>query len=183
MLFLVLVVGGRIHPRALGRRFKRVRQKSDPVTQPVEVNEDPSPRRLPNWVNRLHWTRRDEDTKTLAFLSLISESDSTSPSTPIPITSDQTSIGSDPKQAALVVDDPSVEPLHASLVRRPEGTFRLADQGSAAGTWVNYTPVSQGGTRLEHGDLVHIGGVGFRFTLRKPTRVRKPVVTVIEPDK
>ena len=52
----------------------------------------------------------------------------------------------------------------------------MADAGSVAGVWVNYTPISQSGARLEHGDLVHIGRIGFRFTLRQPGATRKPVV-------
>jgi DEAD/DEAH box helicase domain-containing protein len=53
--------------------------------------------------------------------------------------------------------------------------------GSVAGTWVNYMLVPTTGTRLEHGDLIHIGRVGFRFSLREPQRVRKPVIMIEEP--
>jgi pSer/pThr/pTyr-binding forkhead associated (FHA) protein len=52
------------------------------------------------------------------------------------------------------------------------GAFRLADEGSTAGTWVNYTPVSHEGTRLEHGDLIHFGRVGYRFMLKEPRRAQ-----------
>jgi pSer/pThr/pTyr-binding forkhead associated (FHA) protein len=75
-----------------------------------------------------------------------------------------------------MVDDPSVESIHARLVRVGE-TYRISDDGSVAGTWVNYTPVSNEGTRLEHGDLVHIGTAGYRFTLYQPSRVLKTIIS------
>jgi predicted component of type VI protein secretion system len=74
-----------------------------------------------------------------------------------------------------------VEALHASLTREKEGTFRLTDEGSTAGTWVNYAQVPESGTYLEQGDLIHFGRVGFRFMLRDPKRVRKPVQKPQEP--
>ncbi len=80
-----------------------------------------------------------------------------------------------------VIDDPSIEGLHAQLKREPDGVFRLSDAGSIGGTWVNYTPVSQEGVCLEHGDLIHFGRVGFRFQLRDAKQVRKPVLKPKEP--
>jgi pSer/pThr/pTyr-binding forkhead associated (FHA) protein len=62
-------------------------------------------------------------------------------------------------------------------VRKEDGSFRLVDEGSVAGTWVNYSSVSSDGVTLEHGDLIHIGRVNFRFTQRDPLRQRKPVIT------
>jgi predicted component of type VI protein secretion system len=75
----------------------------------------------------------------------------------------------------LVLDDASVEALHARL-QRENNSFRLADSSSVAGTWVNYTPVPQDGMILENGDIIHIGRIGFRFMQREPGHVRKPVV-------
>jgi hypothetical protein len=34
--------------------------------------------------------------------------------------------------------------------------------------------------RLEHGDLIHLGRVSFRFELTNPRRIRQPVVTPID---
>ena len=180
VLLLVLVLGGRIRPKSQGA-LKKARRKSDPVTQPVSMKNEPPPHRLPGWVNRLQWPQRRITPKANAFLSRISETDQASDSTPIPITADEITLGCDPNQATLVLNDPSVEALHARLVRTPDNTYRLADEGSVAGTWINYTPVSGEGAKLEHGDLVHIGRVGFRFTLRQPGPERKPVVTLQGP--
>jgi predicted component of type VI protein secretion system len=76
-----------------------------------------------------------------------------------------------------------VEGLHARLVRQEDGSFRLIDQGSVAGTWVNYAEVPEEGQVLQHGDLIHFGRVGFRFTLRLPQNVSKPVTTLQENQK
>jgi pSer/pThr/pTyr-binding forkhead associated (FHA) protein len=94
---------------------------------------------------------------------------------PIVITSETATFGSDPNQADQLVEDGSVAELHARLTRESQGVFRLSDEGSIAGTWVNYAPISSDGIILEQGDLVHIGRVGFRFIMRNPRRVRKPV--------
>jgi predicted component of type VI protein secretion system len=131
-------------------------------------------------MDRLQWSQHHAAPKAYAFLAPVAGVDSADTIPPIPLTFDEISLGSNPSQASLVLNDASVEGRHACLTRQEDGSFRLADEGSIAGTWVNYTPVSKEGTRLEHGDLVHIGRVGFRFTIRKPTQVRKPIV-VVEP--
>jgi hypothetical protein len=37
--------------------------------------------------------------------------------------------------------------------------------------------VDRSGTRLQHGDAIHIGRVGFQFKVRDPALNRKPVIT------
>ena len=176
ILVLVLLLGGQIKPRTPGVLKKR-RLKSDPVTQPVPTREDLN-RRLPNWISRLQLSQREAAPQTYAYLSRISETDNLSIEPPIPITTQQVIIGIDPNQANLVLDHPSIEGIHARIAQTKDGSYRLSDEGSIAGTWINYTPVSSEGSKLEHGDLIHIGRLGFRFTLREPKQVRKPVVTI-----
>jgi hypothetical protein len=177
VLLLVLVLGGRLHPQSLRASRKRKR-KSDPVTQPVPIKNEPAARRLPGWVNRLQWPQRHAAPKADAFLAYVPETEDRPTAPPIPIASEEVTLGNDPKQATLVFDDPSIEALHARLIRQPDGSFRILDAGSIAGTWVNYAPISREGTKLEHGDLIHIGRLGFRFTLRQPAQVRKPTITL-----
>ena len=104
----------------------------------------------------------------------MTDSESALDSPPISITSDEISIGSNPDKATLVLEDPSIEGLHARLVHAPDGAFRLFDQGSIAGTWVNFGPVPADGATLQHGDIVHFGRIGFRFTVHAPGPVLKP---------
>jgi hypothetical protein len=197
-LVLVLVLGGRITPGPLKSKAKKPHPdakyksgltgkrsaRSDPVTQPVKgtvtVKED-GLRRLPRWINRLHWPQRQVSSGVYAYLSRLQENNQERKPLPIPLAMEEAKIGRDPFRATLVLDDPSIDPLHAHLKREAD-SFRLSDAGSIAGTWVNYTPVSTGGTLLENGDLIHIGRLGFRFTLREPAHKRKPVVIPKEPN-
>ena len=180
ILLLVLVVGGRLRPGVF-RELRRQNKKSDPVTQPVQLTQEPPPQPQPSWIKRIQWQRRRVSTKAYAHLISLTESDEEESSPPISISSSRVTFGKDPDQANQVLEDASVEALHASLTREKEGTFRLTDEGSIAGTWVNYTQVPKGGTYLEQGDLIHFGRVGFRFMLRNPKRVRKPVQKPQEP--
>jgi hypothetical protein len=180
VLLLVLVLGGQLHP-GMVRERRQARRRSDPVTQPVPVKGETTSAHMPGWINRLHWPQRRIVPSAFAYLISLSDSDQESEQAPIPVTSDEVTFGRDPTLATQLLTDASVEPLHARLKRLEDGSFRLADEGSTAGSWINYTPVSQEGSRLEHGDLIHIGRVGFRFVLREPDRLRKPVVTTEMP--
>ena len=182
VLLLVLVLGGQIRPGLLRNLRKRRRRNIDPVTQPVRMKTEPVPQRAPGWMNRLHWPQRRVPPKAFAYMAHLIESDQSDGSPPIPITNEEITFGRDPLQAIQVLEDPSVDALHARLRREADGSFRLLDEGSTAGTWINYMPVSRDGARLEHGDLVHIGRIGFRFSEREPERIRKPVITPEEPN-
>jgi pSer/pThr/pTyr-binding forkhead associated (FHA) protein len=88
-------------------------------------------------------------------------------------------LGRDPSLAAIPLEDPSVNGLHARVIRLASGEYQLRDQGSIAGSWVNYSEVNEGGVVLRHGDLVHIGLLAFRFLLHKTPpqreiRIRQP---------
>lgn len=94
---------------------------------------------------------------------------------PIPLSGVDVVLGRDASLAAIVLDDPSVERMHARLIRQADGEYLLRDQDSVAGTWVNYELVSGSGRRLQHGDLVQLGRVEFRFQLpgeQPPRRIR-----------
>lgn len=185
IVFLVLVLGGRLHPYA-GRAGKP-RRRSDPVTQPVRVKHEVAQRKITRLDNPrlplrlpLHWPQRRVAPKAYGFLTRISDTDDLGQSAPLPIMTDEITLGGDPSQSTMVVDDPSVEALHARLTRQEDGSFKLADQGSIAGTWINYTPVSREGAILEPGDLIHIGRIGFRFNLQQASASRKPVAVPLE---
>ena len=74
-------------------------------------------------------------------------------------------IGSDPLNAAILIEHPSVSPSHARVRRTPAGSVAIADMRSGSGTWVNYTPISTAGTVLKDGDLIKIGAFSFRYHL------------------
>ncbi len=189
ILILVLILGGKLTPRAIGdvvgRRRKR-RKATDPVTQPVPVKNEvglgggSSSKRLSGWVSRLNWPQRRLTPDADAYLIRVTETLEESTITPIPISSDELTFGRDKNLATLVVNDKSAEALHARLTRQADGRFLLADEGSVAGTWVNYAPVSREGVYVENGDLINIGRVGFRFKLRNPLNNRTISITARE---
>jgi hypothetical protein len=183
-LFLALVLSGRITPRIFGKRFGlRGRRSAKPaaISQPVIVPIDSleaaaAMRASTGWANRIHWPQRRLASKAFAFMTPLSSDADTATGPPVSISANELTLGSDPNQATLVLDDPSVDALHARLRHIETGVTIIMDQGSIAGTWVNYALVPRDGLILEHGDLVHIGRICLRFTLRHPNRVRKPTV-------
>jgi hypothetical protein len=175
LTLLVMILGGRLQPYA-GRIPARLKRARGPVAAPAGPDSEPVPRRLTQWVNRLQWPQRRSIQAAEAFLTRIQEGEEHHSIPPFPLPSDQEiTLGCDPERATLLLDDPSVEALHARL-KKQDGAFVVQDLGSIAGTWVNYEPASPEGTRLQHADLIYIGRVGFRFTLRQPGAQPKPKV-------
>ncbi len=71
------------------------------------------------------------------------------------------------------LDDPSVSGLHARIIRLANGDYIIKDQGSTAGTWVNYSLISDDGHILMHGDIISLGRVQYRFTLTNQPDARE----------
>lgn len=80
----------------------------------------------------------------------------------IPISGESVTIGRDAKLAEIVFADKSVSRLHARIMQSGGG-FRLYDEGSASGTYVNYEQVGLTPQVLNNNDDVHIGRVHLRF--------------------
>lgn len=74
-----------------------------------------------------------------------------------------TLIGRDATKADLVLDHPSLEPLHAEIHFFGDGRIRITDFNSTSGTYVNFEPVTTHGKNLQHADLIHFGSLFFRF--------------------
>ena len=182
VLILVLILGGKIHPGSpIPRRFGRKNNSVvDPLTAPVRIESEIYKKRKHSQPERLQWSQPQVAPLASAYLVRITVAAGEKTAVPIPITVNELTIGRNASLAVLVLEDPSIEALHARITRGEDGAFRIMDEGSVAGTWINYSPVSREGTALEHGDLIHIGRVGFRFNLREPQHVRKPVVTFEE---
>ncbi len=90
----------------------------------------------------------------------------------IPLTGVDIIVGSDPSLAAVPIEDPSIDGMHARLIRQVDGGYLIRDQDSGAGTWVNFEPIPIEGKRLEHGDLIQFGATTFRFQLTDPPPAR-----------
>lgn len=195
LLLWALIVGGRIKPQSPAMlKWPRRKRDLDPLTQPVKVKIEPKrSRSLPvrvsmervtssmaSWATRLPWSQRHSAARPYAYLERLDELDQVMSATSMPLAARVVIFGSDPAKANFTLEDPSVNAVHARLVQEKDGRFRLQDHDSIAGTWVNYSPVAAEGTYLEHGDLLHFGKSGFRFTLADPTQARRVVVQVEE---
>jgi hypothetical protein len=131
------------------------------------------------WRNRLGRGSQHLKRKAEAYLMPVTEAENSHYQTPVAITADEIIFGTDPQHCTWVIHDPALDPVHARLRREAE-TYHLYDEGSTAGTWLNYQPVTPQGALLHHGDLVHLGRIGFRFTSRNPKHMRKAIIINLE---
>jgi hypothetical protein len=155
--------GGRIRRRS--HRAERA-AALDPLTQPVK---GVGGRHIPH-VSWKHSTKQSD-----AYLVRLKEDGQSLTATPIQVSSPEMTFGSDPMQVTRIMDDPSVSPLHARL-RVENGEYILSDEKSTAGTWVNYVQLTAP-QRLQHGDILNIGRLSYRFMLRHPPERQAPKIT------
>lgn len=87
----------------------------------------------------------------------------------IELISDNLRLGRDETLAQIAFNDKSVSRLHARITEEADGVFFIPDEGSTSGTWVNYHQVSLSGQQLRHGDVINLGRVQLRFSLRTKT--------------
>jgi hypothetical protein len=179
VLALVLIFSG--SKRRIGRKHKQLDKKlqQDPVTQPVKIIQEPARTKKDKGSHGTHgWSGWPHLTAAEAPARMVCLDENEEPITgrAFSLTRQEITFGTDPRRATQVLDSPTVDGLHARLYREPNGHFYLADQGSIAGTWINFAPITNSGARLEHGDLIHIGKVLFRFELAAPERL--PIVEI-----
>jgi hypothetical protein len=96
---------------------------------------------------------------------------------PIPLVAGEITLGTDPAQASYVLEDPSLDALHARITGNPNGEYFVADAGTIGGTWVNFEPIGQTAHPLKHGDVIHFGQLVFRFELKEPPPAVEPKIS------
>ncbi len=154
--------------RVLRRSSKKggvKKKKSDPVTEPVDINGE--------YILAPETTEETVKWPTIRGIGLaparLVQKKTASPNLvylqEIPLGNDETAVGSDARKSDYVLTHASISPRHARIFKDAEGNFRIADAGSSAGTWVNYAPISTRGLTLEHGDLVQFGRLSYTFEL------------------
>ena len=74
-------------------------------------------------------------------------------------------LGREADAVDVVVDGAGVSRLHARIRRDDAGAYWLYDEGSAAGTFLNYEQLGLAPRPLQHGDVVQLGRVTLRFRL------------------
>ncbi|MDX1438220.1 MAG: FHA domain-containing protein, partial [Anaerolineales bacterium] len=186
VLFLILVMGGRLRPRG-AVPTRSVGASPSRKTRPAASRRPTQPAKtrrmmamtaeLPGALTRSKTRARAEPKAYLTWLNGGGDGNGNGGAEAVPIRGQDVIFGTDSRRATLQLEDSSVESVHARLRQKRDGTFELRDEGSVAGTWVNYAPVSRSWTKLEEGDLIHVGKVGFRFHSSSPTRPRRTKVT------
>jgi len=100
-------------------------------------------------------------THTVAYLEVLGAVSQLS--SPIPLSLAVVRIGRSPNQANIAFEnDVTVSRLHASLMLEGNN-YRLFDEQSTSGTWVNERQVPEYGIQLNDGDEIHLGAVHLRF--------------------
>jgi hypothetical protein len=155
ILLVLILTSSRIRRRLAAARHKA---QADPLTQSVKT-KTLLPSTKPQRVRKTPLAQ--------AYLVRLRSDGEPVTAPPVQILSQGTTFGSDPFQAEHVLDDPSVSPLHARLTVDRSGNYTLVDEKSASGTWVNFERL-KAPHRLQHGDILHIGRISYRFQLRHP---------------
>jgi len=96
----------------------------------------------------------------------------------LPISSKEENFGRNPHQTTILVDHPSVSGLHARLSVKSNTEFHLSDEGSQAGTWVNFQEIPEKyPVSIQDGDIIHFGKIGFQFRSTKPGPEKEITIT------
>ncbi len=72
-------------------------------------------------------------------------------------------IGRDPELVNVALEDRRISRLHCRISEDAGGGFRVLDEGSTTGTFVNDEEVGMHGELLKSGDVISIGPIEYRF--------------------
>jgi hypothetical protein len=81
----------------------------------------------------------------------------------IPLHRGSVRIGRDPAVVNIVLDDRRVSRLHCRISEDPNGGYRVWDEGSTSGTFVNDKEVGHDGQALKSGDVIGLGPLQYRY--------------------
>lgn len=84
----------------------------------------------------------------------------------IEIRGETTRLGRDDSVANIVLQDSTISKLHAKIVEEQDGAFRIYDEGSKSGTFLNDEEVGMGGQWIRDGDTIALGRDEFKFKLK-----------------
>ncbi|HFC11844.1 MAG TPA: FHA domain-containing protein [Anaerolineae bacterium] len=82
----------------------------------------------------------------------------------VPVNRTEFLIGRSPTVDLALTEDATVSRIHATIVE-DNGIYRIYDEQSTSGTYVNDREVPEYGLQLSSGDEIHIGAVHLRFRL------------------
>jgi hypothetical protein len=188
LVLFIILLSGRLRIPSIRAAQEARRADADPLRQSVQTVAESvaaplsaaSAVKTQRRVTLTRKTAADSKLKAEATASFIriNADGQVVPVTPIALVEQEIIFGTDPAQCTQIMDDSSIAPVHARLRQTEDGGFLLLDNGSIAGTWINYEPIPREGYRLAHGDMVNFGQLIYRFTLRVPPVTSKPTITV-----
>lgn len=123
------------------------RARGKPVAAPAPAAPPPPPPPGDDHVPVLEWRSAANEVEQIELLA------------------GNVTFGRDPEAVDIVLDDPSVSPLHARIRRHDDGVYWLYDEGSVLGTFLNYERLGLAPRPMRHGDAVQIGRVSLMFRL------------------
>ena len=89
-------------------------------------------------------------------------------------------IGHDPDGVDIVLDDPSIAGRHAVMFFNQD-RYWISQLEENSATWINYKLWEGKPVPLKSGDIVHIGDLGFRFTIIDPDHPPEVKVSKFKP--
>lgn len=189
VLFFILI-SGRVRLPSLRRAREERHAHNDPLTQPIPVVTEepitaPDARKKASKL-RLRSKKTESSSKSTvdapASLIRLTPDGQFAAVPPILLADKEIVLGTDPVQCTLILDDPSLSPVHARIRQTDDGGYLLQDNNSLGGTWVNYEPAQRDGYRLKHGDMVNFGQLAYCFMLKTPPPKSSPKVIVQSAD-
>jgi hypothetical protein len=171
-LLLILLITRLQVVFAKARQARRI--NADPLTQPIAaVVESDTKESKPKTRPRNGRGKTNQSPASLIRLNSHLEPASANP---IPLTENEITFGADTAQSTHILNDASIAPRHARITQSDDGVFHIRDEGSVAGTWVNYDQVGKDGHILQHGDVIHFGQLIYRFQLKNPPSLPEPTI-------
>lgn len=166
ILVAVITLSGRRRNLLLEQR-EAAKAFNDPLTQPVYISQEgtePAPV-LPvqEQVATFPTINQYLEQISPARLIFLTENTANEPEKVIVLEGDEVTIGRSAKEADVVVDRPTIQPLHARIRKDSQGNLKLFDCDTETGTWIRYAPVGKHGAQLHDGDLIQFGQEVFRF--------------------
>jgi pSer/pThr/pTyr-binding forkhead associated (FHA) protein len=155
IVFVLLRRRNRSAPTSVG-------QNEEPIASPSNIQIQPtdSPRNFEPGVTYIQPPGFDPEGQIEAFLEVLEHAQEHE--SMIPLSGNNISLGRDAKRSQIVFQDRSVSRLHARIIKSQD-SYRIYDEGSSSGTYVNYEKLGLSPQPLNDQDRIHLGRVHLRF--------------------
>lgn len=163
LVFLVILIIVFVLLRRRNRSASTsVGQIEEPIAAPYDLQIQPtdSPQKFEPGVTYVQPPGFDPDGNIEAFLEVLEYAQEHE--SMIPLSGNNISLGRDAKRSQIVFEDRSVSRLHARIIQSQDG-YRIYDEGSSSGTYVNYEKLGLSPHPLNDQDRIHLGRVHLRF--------------------